>query len=145
MSTLSWQASAAAGGYITGGMILGLIGLNFPGSSESGWTIRWQQTLVAIAAIIIIGLMNIYGSRLLPYFQEVLMVLHVAAWITTIAIFSVRAPHVSATEAFAANGFENNGGWSSMGLTLMVGQISAVYALVSRISPVHRQHPQGLH
>jgi choline transport protein len=131
MSVLSWQAATAAGGYVTGTLVLALFALNYPNQQDSDWQIRWQGTLLAIGCTIIVAVMNIFCNKILPLLQSILMCLHVAAWIVTISIFGARSPHVSASEVFGSASFENYGGWNSMGLTLMVGQVSAIYALVS--------------
>lgn len=47
----------------------------------------------------------------------------------------VLAPRNTALEVFT--GFTDGGGWSSMGLALMVGQISAIYACICSDAAAH--------
>lgn len=131
MAVLSWQAATASGGFVTGTLVQSVLGVNFPDDPTTDWETRWQGTLLAIGCVIIVALMNNFGNRLLPTLQSVLMILHIVAWIVTIVLFSARSPHPSASQVFGSESFQNTGGWSSMGLALMIGQISSIFALVS--------------
>jgi choline transport protein len=59
--------------------------------------------------------------------QYVAMVVHVGSLIATIAVLWAMAPHVDARVALLI--FENDGGWVSTGLAIMVGQLTVVFAL----------------
>lgn len=59
--------------------------------------------------------------------QNAFMPVYVASFIATIAVMWALCPHVDAHTALMD--FKDEGGWSSMGLALMVGQISAIFAL----------------
>lgn len=48
-------------------------------------------------------------------------------FLVTMVILWVKSPHVSAEAVFTQ--FTNEGGWSTMGLSLMVGQITAIFTL----------------
>ena len=50
-------------------------------------------------------------------------------------MFWVLAPRNAATVVFTQ--FTDSGGWSSMGLALMVGQISAIYACICSDAAAH--------
>jgi len=70
---------------------------------------------------------NVYFERILPLMQNIFMPVYVAAFIATIAVMWAMIPHVDAKTALLE--FTDEGGWSSMGLAVMVGQISAIFAL----------------
>jgi choline transport protein len=139
MSVLSWQANSAAGGYVAGTVIQGLAYINDPssGDQQSAFTTAWQGTLLAIANVLIVAAANVWGARFLPLTQILLMVLHIVLFIALIAILWAMGQHVSASEVFGLQNFENLGRWSSIGLSLMVSQISAVYALTCSDSAAH--------
>lgn len=124
MSTLSWQAGNASGSFLTGTIIQALLVVNY----ESYDPKPYQGTLIVFAMVAILFLANIWGSSWWPKIQNGLMVLHVLGFLVTIIILWVCAPHQSAKAVFT--GFTNDGGWSSMGLSIMVGQITAIYALL---------------
>jgi choline transport protein len=138
MSVLSWQANSAAGGYVAGTVIQGLAYINDPSSGDqSTFTTAWQGTLLAIANVLIVAAANVWGAKFLPLTQILLMVLHITLFVALIAILWAMGQHVPASEVFGLQRFENFGNWSSIGLSLMVSQISAVYALTCSDSAAH--------
>lgn len=63
------------------------------------------------------------------------MVLHVAGFLAIMIVFWVLSPHVPAREVFLD--FENGGGWQSMGLALMIGQVSSIGFLGASDAAAH--------
>ncbi|KAK4981589.1 hypothetical protein LTR66_009861 [Elasticomyces elasticus] len=63
------------------------------------------------------------------------MALHVIGFCAIMVVLWVLAPHVPASTALLE--FTNAGGWSSTGLALMVGQITAVTGLASSDAAAH--------
>jgi choline transport protein len=114
-----------------GGIIQGLITVNHPDYAAP----EWHLFLIAIAVIASINVFNVYGAKLLSPAQNPLMFIHVSAFIVIIAVLWARAPLVSAREVFVE--FENLGGWSSTGLALCVGQISALFGLMCNDAGAH--------
>ncbi|KAK4997767.1 hypothetical protein LTR28_013877, partial [Elasticomyces elasticus] len=125
MSTLCWQAGNASGGFMAGILIQALIALE---NSDYSWA-NWQGTLLVFPVMIICAACNIYFAHALPIMQNVIMALHVIGFCAIIVVLWVLAPHVPASTALLE--FTNAGGWSSTGLALMVGQITAVTGLAS--------------
>jgi amino acid transporter len=121
MSTLSWQAGTASGSFLTGTIIQALIQINNPDYDPTAW----QGTLLVFAMVLVLWVANTWGARDLPLIQNVLLIVHVFAFLAVIIVLWVMAPRNSAKVAFTQ--FTQEGGWSSMGLALMVGQISAIY------------------
>lgn len=124
MSTLSWQAGNASGSFLTGTIIQALLTVNYPNYEPKAW----QGTLFVIAMVAIVYSVNIWGAQVWPKLQNSLMVLHFLAFLVVVIVLWVMAPHQSAKAVFTE--FTNEGGWSSMGLSLMVGQITAIYSLL---------------
>lgn len=124
MATLSWQAGTASGPFLTGTIIQSLAAINYPDYSPT----NWQGTLLVFACVAILFAVNVYGATLWSKIQNVLLVLHFALFVVVVVILAVKAPHPSARAVFLD--FTNDGGWSSMGTALMVGQITAVYSVI---------------
>jgi amino acid transporter len=124
MSTLSWQAGNASGSFLTGTIIQALVGINHPEYEAK----PYQGTLLVFAMVIIVYCVNIWGAQIWPKLQNGLFVLHVLGFLVTIIVLWVMAPRQSAKAVFTE--FTNSGGWSSMGVSLMVGQITAIYSLL---------------
>lgn len=121
MSTLSWQAGTASGSFLTGTIIQGLITVNNPNYSPT----NWQGTLFVFAMVIVLFIANVWGAKSLPTLQNILLIIHVFGFFTVIIILWVMSPRHTAKVVFTQ--FTNEGNWSSIGLSLMVGQISAIY------------------
>lgn len=83
---------------------------------------------MVIAVTLIVWVLNIYGAKLMPLFQNVMLVIHVFGFLAIIIVLWTLSPRASTKTTFTE--FKNSGGWNSMGLALMVGQISAVYACI---------------
>ena len=123
MSTLSWQAGTAAGSFLTGTIIQGLLTVNNPNYVPTGW----QGTLFVCSMVVVIYIFNIWGAKDLPLVQNVMLVVHTLSFLVVIIVLWVLAPKNSAKVVFTH--FTNGGGWSTMGLSVMVGQISAIFGV----------------
>ena len=121
MSVLAWQAGAASGPFLTGIIIQGLITLRDPNYVPTAW----QGTLFVFAIVIVIYIFNIWVARDLPMIQNLLLVLHIFGFLAIVIVLWTMAPRQSAKVVFTE--FANGGGWPTMGLSLMIGQISAIY------------------
>jgi len=129
LSTLSWQAGTAAGSFLTGTLIQGWIKLNNPEYEPK----NWQGTLLVIAMVLVLFVANIWGARSMPIINNFLLIVHVFGLFAVIIVLWVMAPRNSAERVFTE--FTNSGGWSSMGVSLMVGQISSIYGLTCQYTP----------
>jgi amino acid transporter len=126
MSTLSWQAGNASGSFLTGTIVQALLVVNYPDYEPK----NWQGTLFVFAMVLVLLIFNIWGAHLWPLIQNVLMVFHIVSFLAVIIVLWVMAPHQSAKVVFTE--FTNEGGWSSIGLSVMVGQITAIYSLLGK-------------
>ncbi|KAF7591834.1 hypothetical protein BBP40_001031 [Aspergillus hancockii] len=131
MSVLAWQAGTASGSFLTGTIIQGLISVRNPNYDAQGW----QGTLFVFAMILLAYGFNVYGSDLMARMQNLLLATHIFCWVVVVVVLWVLAPRQSAEAVFTK--LENGGGWSSMGLSLMVGQISAIYGCLSSDATAH--------
>ncbi|TAQ85335.1 hypothetical protein B7494_g6341 [Chlorociboria aeruginascens] len=131
MSVLSWQAGNASGSFLTGSIIQALISINNPNYDPK----NWQETLLIFAMVLVLFISNIWGSRVMPLAQNVLLGFHIGLFITIVVVVWVKAPHNNADIVFTQ--FANEGGWSSLGVSLMIGQISAIYGSVGSDAPAH--------
>ncbi|KAF5848130.1 hypothetical protein GGP41_005512 [Bipolaris sorokiniana] len=127
MSTLSWQAGTASGPFLVGTLIQSSAIVMYPDYSPT----NWQGTLMVIAVTLLVWVLNIWGSKFMPVFQNIMLVIHVFGFLAIIIVFWVLSPRATAEVTFTH--FTNGGGWSSTGLALMVGQLSAIYACISAL------------
>lgn len=126
MSVLAWQAGAASGSFLTGTIIQGLISVRNPDYEPQ----NWQGTLFVFAMVLLIYMFNVYACDLMPILNNLLMILHVLSWAVILIVLWAMAPRQSAQAVFVTE-WKNLGGWSSMGLSVMIGQLSAIYGSLS--------------
>lgn len=84
----------------------------------------WQGTLLAFASMLIAFIGSVYGAKVLPYWQTTVFAVHVLGFLAYIVPIWINAPRASHQQVWAE--FQNEGGWSSMGLSLMVGQLAGI-------------------
>jgi choline transport protein len=89
---------------------------------------NWQGTLFVFATVLIVWIINTGLTGVVPKLQNALMFVHVFAFLAIIIVLWMKAPLNSSSDVFLK--FTNEGGWSSTGLSLVIGQITAIYALV---------------
>jgi choline transport protein len=126
MSTLSWQAGTASGPFLVGTLIQSSAVVMYPDYSPT----NWQGTLMVIAVTILVWVLNIWGAKVMPVFQNIMLVVHIFGFLAIIVVLWVLSPRATAEVTFTQ--FTNSGGWSTTGLALMVGQLSAIYACICK-------------
>jgi len=123
MSVLSWQAGNASGPFLAGTIIQALLKVNNPDYSP----LNWQGTLFVFAMVLVLFVCNIWGAQVWPKIQNGLVILHTLGLVVIVIVLWVMAPHQSAITVLTD--FTNEGGWPTLGLSLMVGQITAIFSL----------------
>ncbi|KAK0269392.1 hypothetical protein LTR35_014881 [Friedmanniomyces endolithicus] len=131
LSALSWQAGNASGLFLCAKLIQALIAIGNPAYAAPAW----QGWLLVVAVTLICVFFNIFAEPLLPHMQNLFLPVYVGAFIATVAVMCALCPHVDAYTALIE--VTNEGGWSSSGLALMVGQISAIFALGGSDAAAH--------
>lgn len=124
MSTLSWQSSTASGPFLVGTLIQACAIIMYPDYVPT----NWQGTLMVIAVTMLVWAMNLWCGRAMPMIQNIMLVIHVFGFMAITIVLWVLSPRAPAKVTFTH--FTNGGGWHSMGLTLMIGQVSAIYAVI---------------
>ena len=130
MSSLCWQAGNASGSFLTGNMIQALMIINNPDYPAP----YWQGTLFAYSMILLLFLANTVGAKWMPLVQNTVLVFHVGFFIVVLGVMW-SAPLNSAKVVFTQ--FTNGGNWSSIGVSLMVGQITAIYSSIGSDAAAH--------
>lgn len=126
MSVLSWQAGNASGSFLTGTIIQALIGLNHPSYEPKAY----EGTLLVFACVLFIFAVNYWAAHIWPHLQNGLMLLHILGFLVTIIVLWVYADHNTPQQVWLE--FTSEGGWGNIGLSLMVGQITAIYSLLGK-------------
>lgn len=119
-STIAWQAGNALGIFLVASLIQTMIIVN----DDSYGAPSWQCTLLAVAACAIAFVGNVYGAKVLPYWQNAVFAVHVLGYFAYIIPIWISAPKATHHQVWAE--FANEGGWSNMGMALMVGQLAGI-------------------
>ncbi|OAA53276.1 amino acid permease 2 [Cordyceps fumosorosea ARSEF 2679] len=120
-STLAWQAGNAQGMFEVGIVIQAIITANMEYEAP-----RWHATVINIAFTLFALAANILGSRALPYWQNAVFALHILAFVAFLAPIWVNVPRASHHDVWAL--WENRGGWPSLALSILVGQMPGISA-----------------
>lgn len=123
LATTSWQAGSAGGSFLASSLIQALI----IAYDDSYVPQPYYLTLLFIAMACIYAFFNLLIPEYLPAIETAVAFVHGLAWIPVVVILAVLAQRASAKEVFLT--FESSG-WSPIGLSVMVGQITAVYFLI---------------
>ncbi|TQW03075.1 GABA permease [Cordyceps javanica] len=121
-STLAWQAGNAWGLILIGTLLQSIVMVNSEAYAESAPS--WHGTVIVIGVSILAVAANVFGAKWLPYWQNGVFVLHIAAYAGFIIPIWVNAPKASHSQVWGS--WEDRGGWPSMGLSIMVGQLPAL-------------------
>ncbi|KAF2649377.1 amino acid permease [Lophiostoma macrostomum CBS 122681] len=96
---------------------------------------RYQGMLFYWAVLLYATLMNIWGSRLLPTANLLAGILHIAGFFAILIVLAVMAPKNTAHFVFLET--TNASGWSSEGVSWLVGLLSSVYPLLGYDAACH--------
>lgn len=116
--------------FIASGIIQGLIILNKPEYSGQ----PWHGTLLTIAVCAFAIFFNTVIASKLPLVEGTLVFLHIAGLFVVIIVLWTLAPRHTAHDVFLQ--VTNNGGWSSDGISLVVGLYPLVVSLMGFDSAV---------
>lgn len=117
---------------MVGGIIQGLIILN---QEETYAPQPWHGTLLIMAIAAFAVFFNTVAAKKLPLVEALLLILHVVGLFVIIIPLWVLAPRTSAKVVFTE--FNNGGGWSSMGTSVMVGLSTSLPSMLGFDCAVH--------
>lgn len=130
LSAIGWQVFLASVCFMQAGMIQGLIVLNNPSYVSR----PWHGTLLTIAAVCFAIIFNTLLAVKLPLIEGIVLVIHIAGFLAVIIPLWIMAPRAPGS---ALLDFQNNGGWSTMGISAMIGLQTPLTALIGYDCSVH--------
>lgn len=116
---------------MVGSAIQGLIALNV---QDYVWH-NWHGTLLTIAVIGFSIVFNTALANRLPLIEGVVLILHVLGFFAIMIPLWVMGPRGNAHDTLFV--FTNNGGWSSTGLSSMIGLTTPMSVLIGYDCAVH--------
>lgn len=131
LTSMAWIATIATETIFLGTMIEGLITLNNPDFPQK----RWQNTLLAWASVAGTFFINVVVPGILPRFNILMLVLHLAGFVAILATLLAMSPKQSSDFVFHTS--LNEGGWPTQGLSYCVGFIGNIATFVGADASVH--------
>ncbi|KAJ5895013.1 hypothetical protein N7495_006704 [Penicillium taxi] len=137
LSVLGWQAAYASICFLCGTLIQGLLVFNYSG--DTGYVYgyeRWHGTLLTIAIAAGGTLINTYGAKILPKIEIIILGLHLLGFVAVLVVMWSMTKETSTSETVWKE-FTNSGGWSSMGLACLVGQLTPIFSWTGPDAATH--------
>ncbi|KAF9690527.1 hypothetical protein EKO04_011546 [Ascochyta lentis] len=131
LCVLGWQIGIASIAFLAGGQIQGLAILN----NTSYVPERWHGTLLVIAVATFSILFNTLLTHKLPLIQSVVLLLHIFGFFAVFITMWFLGPRSSSKEVFGS--FQDNAGWGSVGLSVLIGQLSPIFSLLGADAATH--------
>ncbi|KAL3703931.1 hypothetical protein TMatcc_009621 [Talaromyces marneffei ATCC 18224] len=126
-----WQCAIVSIAFLAGTIIQGLIVLN----DETYVFQRWHGTLLVIAITAFSIFFNTFLAKRLPMVEALILILHIVGLFAIIIPLWVMAPRASAKSVFTQ--FDNNGGWSSLGTSTLVGFSGTITSMIGYDCAAH--------
>ncbi|KXL49114.1 hypothetical protein M433DRAFT_104058 [Acidomyces richmondensis BFW] len=131
MSVLSWQAGQASSPLLVSGMIQSLISND---NASYDWT-NLRSTLIGFPVILIVYILNVYAAHKMPLLQNMMLILYIFGFIVILVTMLVLSPRIQFVDVLTE--FSNQGGYSTIGLSLMIGQMTPIFAFLCADSASH--------
>ena len=128
---LGWQTGITSIAFLTSSQIQSLVVINNPSYVFE----RWHTTLLILLVSFFAIIFNTYLAKRLPLVEGIILVLHICGFFAILIPLWVMAPRSTASEVFGT--FNNGGGWSSIGLSILVGMLSPVFTFIGPDSATH--------
>lgn len=126
-----WQGAIVSIAFLAGTIIQGLLVLNDATYNYQ----RWHGTMLVIAISTFSILFNTFLAKKLPLVEGLVLVLHILGLFAIIIPLWVLAPRNNAKAVFTE--FANNGGWSSTGVSVMIGLLTPIVSMLGFDCAVH--------
>ena len=133
MSIIGWWLGAGSVANFVSGMVLDIVLIWYPSYAFQ----HWHQYLIYVAIVWLAISINIFASRLLPLFNQLIFILSVFTLAgTTITLFVVsRQDHANLSSVFTDT--ETHSGWKSDGFGFMLSVSNAVFAFLGSDCGAH--------
>ena len=128
---LGWQAGVCGTGFLVGTSLQGLITLCVPTYQAQAW----HGTMIVIGIVSFAVIFNTFLAKKLPFVEGMMLLLHIVGLFAIMIPLLVLSPRNNARAVFTE--FTNNGGWSTKGVSFMVGLNAIVVTLGGFDSTVH--------
>lgn len=131
LSSLCWQSFVAADCLYAAQVLFSLISLQNPDFV----TKNWHEALTGMLIVIFMTAVNTYGVSKLAAIEKVFVATHVVGFFVVLITVAVTGEKQSSDKVFLE--FYNGGGYPTMGLAVMVGQVPAMWNVLASDAVAH--------
>ncbi|KAM0804293.1 putative GABA permease [Usnea florida] len=131
LTVWGWQVTLASVYYLAGALIQGLITLTTPAYEPH----PWHTVLLFWAGIVFTISINTAAGQYLPKFEGSILVIHILGFFAVLLPLAIMGSHQNASEVFKT--FLNTGGWSTQGLSFMIGMLGSVFCFTGADGAIH--------
>jgi len=132
MSILGWWLAIGSVSNFVASMIMQIASVWYSFETQ-----RWQLYLLYVGVIWLSVAMNILGSRLLPYYSQLIFVLAVLTLGSTMITLFVVARNNHASPSFMFTDTTSQSGWSNEGFTFLLAVGNAVFGYMGSDCGAH--------
>lgn len=132
MSILGWWLAIGSVSNFVASMIMQIASVWYSFESQ-----RWQLYLIYVGVIWLSVAMNTLGSRLLPYYGQLIFVLAVVTLVSTMIALFVVARHNHASASFIFTETTTQSGWSNKGFPFLLAVSNAVFGYLGSDCGAH--------
>ncbi|KAF2029012.1 amino acid permease-like protein [Setomelanomma holmii] len=129
---VGWVSGIPACAQMLSSLITGMVLLAYP-DAEIGKL--WHVTLIMFLWLFLMVSFNIFFAQYLPLAEGIVLVLHVVAFFAFLVLFWATAERASADQVFTS--WTNGGGWSSMGVSALVGLSTPLWCFIGPDAGAH--------
>lgn len=97
---------------------------------------RWHLTLIMMAFLLGVGLMNHFTFRLIPWLELTAGILHVALFITFVAVLATSSPRRDTRSVWFRD--TTSSGWSNRFVSFHIGMLTPAWGFIGRSKSTHR-------
>ncbi|KAJ0116744.1 hypothetical protein J7T55_009894 [Diaporthe amygdali] len=132
LSALCWQSFVASDCIFTAQLLMAAVSIGNPGFSPE----LWQTSLLAMLIGVMVTSLNIWCSKRLPVIENFFVFLHIACFVIVMVILGVTSQKTPAKQVFLEV-TDNGGNYPTLGLAVMVGQVSAMWNVCASDAVAH--------
>jgi choline transport protein len=127
----AWVSALAGSTSSEANILLGLVGTNFPDYEYKSWHV----TLLIMAQLILVGLINMYAFRIIPWLELVAGVMHVILWVIFVIVLVTLAPRHNADFVFFERSVSS--GWDNSFVSWNLGLLVPAWGFIGFDGVVH--------
>ena len=128
----AWVSALAGSTSSEGNILLGLVTTNYPSYEYK----PWHLTLVIICQLVVVGLINTYTFRAVPWLELLAGGLHIVLWFIFVIVLTTLAPSKQSAE-FVFTERSVSSGWTNSMVSWNIGLLVPAWGFIGFDGVVH--------